>query len=410
MKKRANGEGSVYQRKDGLWAAAVSLGCGKRKVVYCQSQAEAVYALHQAQHARLFGTLTSTRNETVEDFLLKWLQYEVQPRVRERTYQTYRQVVTHDLLPALGHLTLQRLTSWNIQALYPQKRRQQVSPSTILKIHRILHRALNDAVKLGHVVRNVGQFVVLPPIQKQERVTRVLTVEQARHLLAVAKDDHLEALYVLALTTGLRQRELLALTWSDLDLTYGKLQVQRTLLGVSEGKAKVAAPKTPASRRCVRLTDLAIEALTRHHQQQRLIHQQRGRCKRLPEWVFCDHKGVPLQASHLVRHSFQPLLVKAGLPRMRFHDLRHSTATLLLTLGVHPKIVQELLGHSQIFVTLDIYSHILPTLQAEAMQHLNTVLGECPQEAEPEKSAALKTQSAQPEAERQDQDSMPSGD
>lgn len=159
----------------------------------------------------------------------------------------------------------------------------------------------------------------------------------------------------------------MALKWSDLDLTYGKLQVQRILLGVSEGKAKVAAPKTPVSRRCVQLPGLAIEALTRHHHQQCLTHQKRGRSQRTPEWVFCDHLGLPLQASHLVRHSFQPLLAKASLPPMRFHDLRHSTATLLLTLGVHPKIVLELVGHSQIFVILDIYSHVLPTLQAEAI-------------------------------------------
>ena len=159
MGKRANGEGSIYQRKDGKWVAALTLGAGKRKYFYRRSQADAVLALQQAQHARMLGTLTSTRNETVETFLLNWLQYEVQPKVRERTYQTYQQIVTRDLLPTLGRIALQKLTSWHIQALYQQKRQQQVAPSTIYKIHRVLHHALNDAVKLGHVVRNVGQFV-----------------------------------------------------------------------------------------------------------------------------------------------------------------------------------------------------------------------------------------------------------
>jgi site-specific recombinase XerD len=119
---------------------------------------------------------------------------------------------------------------------------------------------------------------------------------------------------------------------------------------------------------------LAIEALTRHAQRQQASRKNGRASKRAPEWVFCDALGVPLRASGMVRQSFQPLLVKAELPRIRFHDLRHSTATLLLTLGVHPKIVQELLGHSQIFITLDIYSHILPTLQDEAMQRLNQYL------------------------------------
>lgn len=374
MGKRANGEGSVYQRKQGQWVAAVSLGTGKRKYIYCRSQAEAVYALQYAQQSRLLGTLTSTRNETLETFLLKWLQYEIQPKVRERTYQTYQQVVRRHLLPVLGQIALQKLTSWDIQDLYEQKRREQIAASTIAKIHRMLSHALKDAVKLGHVLRNVSEFVELPAIKKQERVTQALTFEQARTLLAVAKDDPLEALYVLALTTGLRQGELLALKWSDLDLTYGKLQVQRALIRVKKGKAIIDTPKSPTSRRCIRLPQLAIEALTRHQRRQHLTHQKGTRSKRAPEWVFCDEQGVPLQATRLVRQSFQPLLAKAGLPSIRFHDLRHSTATLLFTLGVHPKIVQELLGHSQIFVTLDIYSHILPTLQEEAMQRFNEVL------------------------------------
>jgi integrase len=193
-------------------------------------------------------------------------------------------------------------------------------------------------------------------------------------LLKAVQDDPLEALYVLALTTGMRQGELLALKWGDLDLTHGKLQVRRTLLRVHDGEAKVAEPKSPTSRRCIQLTDLALAALQRHAYRQHAAQKAGWVPKRLPEWVFCDEDGLPLRAGGMVRQSFQPLLVKANLPRIRFHDLRHSTATLLLTLGVHPKIVQELLGHSQIFVTLDVYSHILPTLQGEAMQQLNTLL------------------------------------
>jgi site-specific recombinase XerC len=138
-------------------------------------------------------------------FLLNWLQYQVQPLVRERTYQTYHQTVTQDLLPSLGRIALQKLTHWHIQRLYQQKRRQHAAPSTIHKIHRILRHALNDAVKLGHVSRNVGQDVELPAERKRERAAQALTVEQARQLLAAAQDDPLEALYVLALTTGMRQ-------------------------------------------------------------------------------------------------------------------------------------------------------------------------------------------------------------
>jgi integrase len=373
-RKRANGEGTIYHRKDGRWAAIISLGAGMRKTYYRQTRDEALLALQQAQHARMQGTLTSTREETVETFLLNWLQYQIQPKVRERTYQTYHQTVMQDLLPSLGQIALQKLTHWHIQRLYYQKKRQRAAPSTIHKIHRILRHALNDAVKLGHALRNVGQDVELPPEKKRERATQALTIEQARKLLAGAQDDPLEPLYVLALTTGMRQGELLALKWSDLDLTYGKLQVQRTLIRVRGGKATVAEPKSPTSRRCIQLTQLAIDALQRHAQRQQAARKNRRASKRIPEWVFCDARGVPLRANGVVRQSFQPLLAKAELPRIRFHDLRHSTATLLLMLGVHPKIVQELLGHSQIFITLDIYSNILPTLQGEAMQRLNQCL------------------------------------
>ncbi|HEU5380024.1 MAG TPA: hypothetical protein VFV38_31765 [Ktedonobacteraceae bacterium] len=124
MGKRANGEGTIHQRKDERWVAALTLGSGKRKYFYRRSQAEAVLALQQAQHARMLGTLTSTRNETVEIFLLNWLKYEVQPQVRERTYQTYRQIVMRDLLPVLGRIALQKLASWHIQEFYQQKRQQ----------------------------------------------------------------------------------------------------------------------------------------------------------------------------------------------------------------------------------------------------------------------------------------------
>jgi integrase len=374
MGKRANREGSVYQRKDGKWVAALRLGPGKRKHFYYRSQAEAVLTLHHAQHARMLGTLTSTRNETVETFLLNWLQYELQPKVRERTYQMYQQIVTQHLLPSLGRIALQKLTSWHIQELYQHKRRQQVAPSTIYKIHRILHHALNDAVKLGHVLRNVGQFVELPPVNKRERVTQALTFEQARTLLSTAQNDPLEALYVLALTTGMRQGELLAPKWSDLALTYGKLQVQRTLVRVRQDHAIVAEPKSPTSRRGIHLPQLAIDALTRHAQRQQAILKKGGLSTSASAWVFCDEKGIPLRATSLIRQSFRPLLARAGLPQIRFHDLRHSAATLLLTLGVHPKIVQKLLGHSQMFVTMEVYSHILPTLQGEAMRQLHNAL------------------------------------
>lgn len=193
-----------------------------------------------------------------------------------------------------------------------------MAPSTIAKIHRILHHALTDAVRLGHVMRNVSQFVKLPPVNKRERVTQALTLEQARTLLSAAQDDPLEALYVLALTTGMRQGELLALKWRDLDLTYGKLQIQRTLLRVSGGKTIVSEPKSPTSHRCIHVPQLAIEALHRHAQRRRVTRQRGGRSKQTPEWVFCDDEGSPLRATRLI-FFLRPLHILEGLISIAEH-------------------------------------------------------------------------------------------
>jgi integrase len=174
----------------------------------------------------------------------------------------------------------------------------------------------------------------------------------------------------------MRQRELLALTWDDIDFTTGKIQVRRSLNRSSQKQPGGLASelKTVSSRRCIQLTPMALDALQRHALQQKHLQGAAKREQGEEHWVFCTTRGKPLRASSLIRSSFRPLREKAGIPPIRFHDLRHTTATLLLSMGTHPKIVQELLGHSQIIVTLEIYSHILPPLQEETMLQFNTLL------------------------------------
>jgi integrase len=218
---------------------------------------------------------------------------------------------------------------------------------------------------------------VYPPRQpKGHSIAQSLTIAEAKRFIAAAQGDELEALYVLAITTGMRQGELLALTWEDIDFTAGKLQVRRSLNRSSQKQAGGVASelKTVSSRRCIQLTPMALDALQRHALQHKHLQEEAKREKGEERWVFCNTQGKPLRASSLIRSSFRPLLEKASLPPIRFHDLRHTTATLLLSMGTHPKIVQELLGHSQIIVTLEIYSHILPPLQGEAMLQFNALL------------------------------------
>ncbi|HEY4036227.1 MAG TPA: site-specific integrase [Ktedonobacteraceae bacterium] len=346
---------------------------GKRKYLYHQTQAKAVVALQQANYSKLQGTLKQTRDETMEEFLLNWLHTCIQPRVRERTYQSYHDLITKHLLPTVGHVRVHKLTSGHIQKLYDLKRHENYAPQTIRNIALLLRRALDKACQLQYLFQNVCRTVTLPHVPKANSM-RSLTIEQAKLFLTAVKGDPLEALYVLALTTGMRQGELLALKWDDIDLTHGNIQVRHTLIRIPRQGVVLSEPKTPSSRRCIHLTTIALEALKQFFLQQEHAKREPGTQRGNHQWVFCNEEGNPLDGGNLLRRSFRPLLNQANLPAIRFHDLRHSTATLLLALGTHPKIVQELLGHSQISMTLDIYSHVLPTLQERAMTHLNTLL------------------------------------
>ncbi len=184
----------------------------------------------------------------------------------------------------------------------------------------------------------------------------------------------LEALYVLALTTGMREGELLALQWKDLDMAGGSLQVRRKVSRITNKGFVVSEPKTAKSRRNIPLAPRTLEALKRHRVRQNEQRLALGDAWEDQGLIFANSLGKPLEVSNMTRRSFRPLLVKAGLPQIRFHDLRHSCATLLLSMGIHPKVVQERLGHSQISVTLDTYSHVLPSMQEEAAQRLDALL------------------------------------
>jgi integrase len=230
---------------------------------------------------------------------------------------------------------------------------------------------MEQALRWGLLPRNVSEAVDPPKARREE--IRPLSADEARRLLEEACGDRLEALYVLAVQCGLRQGELLGLRWEDVDLESGTLQVRRTLTTTKDGP-EFTAPKTAKGRRSIKLTAGAVDALERHHDRQ---FEETSRLARL--WqdyglVFATTTGTPLNPSNLVSRSFKPLLKRAGLPVIRFHDLRHTCATLLLSRGVHPKLVQELLGHATIAITLDTYSHVLPGMGDQIANAMEDVL------------------------------------
>lgn len=314
-------------------------------------------------------TLAVGPKQTVKQFLEHWLEEVHKPNIRQGSYVRYRTNLKYHILPVIGDVQLQRLTSQQVQSLYSQKIKEGLSASYIHSIHGLLHEALDQAVKWKLISINPCDSVTLPRLVRYE--IHPLTREQAQKMLSTAKGHPLEGLLTMALATGMRKCELLCLRWEDVNLDDMSLQVRRTVAKYKGGYVE-SEPKTAGSRRKIILPQFVIDTLKQHR-----VHQLEARLKMGDAWidrdlVFCNVNGDYYPFATLDQQ-FKALLKKAGLPLIRFHDLRHSAATLLLTMGVHPKVVQELLGHSQIRMTLDTYSHVLPSMQQEAMSKLDDV-------------------------------------
>lgn len=365
--RRGNGEGSIYQRPDGRWTAQVTVGYnaqGKRvrKTVYGESKGEVQEKLTRLQNSKLDGMLTDTGRLKVAAYLDRWLADVARPTIRATTHVSYEGLIRNHISPRIGGIKLDKLTPAHVQGLYSALERDGASSTIRRQCHVVLNRALKQAVQWGMVPRNVCSAAKRP--RDEEKEIQPLTAEQAQALLNAAAGNRLEALYVVAVTTGMRLGELMGLQWGDVDLEAGAIQVRRTLQEVG-GKFSLVETKTKKSKRKVDLPKLAVDALHEHRKRQLAAGHLAG------GYVFTDTAGGHLRRSNVHRYSYKPLLKRAGLPTIRFHDLRHTAATLLLLDGVHPKIVQERLGHSKIGVTLDTYSHVLPTMQKEAAARLD---------------------------------------
>jgi integrase len=239
-------------------------------------------------------------------------------------------------------------------------------------MHETLHKALKQAVRWGYMTKNPADDVDAPRVHTEE--VHPLTRDEARRFLKVIRGDRLEALYVLALHTGLRQGELLALRWEDVDIEEKTLIVRRTITK-DGGKLLIGSTKTAKGRRTVKLTRDAAEALREHLTRQLEEIDGLGDYYQPGGLVFATMKGTLLNPSNLRKRSFAPLLVRAGLPHMTFHQLRHTAATILLLKNVNPKIVSEMLGHASIAITLDTYSHVLPNMQDSAVAAMEEAFG-----------------------------------
>lgn len=374
MSRRGAGEGTIYRRNDGRWEASVHLGYmnGKRRrrSIYGKTRREVQDKLAAALRDHEQGIAAPRRADTVGRFLERWLVDVAKPRVRPSTYSSYAGIVHRHLVPGLGGQPLGQLGPAQVQAFMNHKLAAGLSPRRVQYLHAVLRAALAQAVKWSLVGRNVAELVDAPRVPRS--VITPLSVDHARALLAEAGNDRLRALYLVAVLTGLRQGEALGLRWCDVDLEARQLHVRNALQRV-DGKLVLVEPKTERSRRLLALPDVVVAALREHRRRQLEERLVAGSSWVDNDYVFPTTIGTGLDAATATR-AFQRALARAGLPRQRFHDLRHSAASFMLSQGVPLRVVMEQLGHSQISLTANLYSHVMPSLKREAADRMDAVL------------------------------------
>jgi integrase len=370
MSKRGSNEGSIYKRaSDGRWVGAVSDN-GQRKVIYGLTRgavAERMKALLAAQQK---GTRITTRDRlSVGAFLTTWI-VGMRANVRMSTWLRYSELVRTHLVPRIGRIPLTRLEPKDLSEMYATMLVDGFAPRTAGHAHRVLGRALRDAEVGGLIHRNAARLVSPPRVPRKEMQT--LTGEQVRVLIEAAKTNRLGALFVVAVASGARMGELSALCWRDVDLTRGAIRITATLTETEHGYV-VGETKTASSRRTISVGSTATAALKAHRIGQAEERLRYGLGKASAEdFVFSDPLGRPVQhASRLLTS----LLERAGLPRVRAHDLRHTCATLLLEAGAHPRIVAERLGHSTPALVMNTYGHVTERMQEQATAAIDRVLG-----------------------------------
>lgn len=375
MSRRGPNEGSVYQRQDGRWEGAVHMGYldGKRvrKFVIAATRTEAVAKMALVLKARDEHRPVPNQQERLGPFLRRWLDEVARPTLRASTYASYDDILRCHLIPGLGRVAIAKLAPAEVQSFLNRKLASGLSPRRVVYIHAVLRRALVTAEKWGLASRNVAKLVDPPRVPRHEITP--LTPAQARQLIDAAADDRLLGLWVTALATGLRQGELLALRWDDVDLEAATLRVRHTLARVG-GKLVLLEPKTDRSRRTVALPEVAIAALRAHRTRQRMERLVAGSRWQDTGHVFATSVGTPIEAARVTR-CFALALERAGLPRVRFHDLRHAAATFLLAQGFTLEDVKNLLGHSSIVLTSNTYGHVLAQRQQQLARGMDAVLG-----------------------------------
>lgn len=321
------------------------------------------------------GTAVDPAKMTVGEYLEHWLVVHAKPNVRESTFIRYRNHLAQ-VIPRIGHHRLGKLTKAHIQASlttmadtgnrqdHHKDKPAELSPATVRSIYQTLNRALKRAVEWGYIAVNPASMVRPGRVSRPE--IHDWDTDQLRHFLQETKDDRVWGpIWLQSIATGMRRGELLGLDWRQVDLQCGRIHITRTLYAIQQRQPVFHEPKTARGRQVIPTDAHCVAALTAHHRAQQEQRQRLGNAWRDHDLVFTVGHGGPIRGNH-VSFRFRQLAKSADLPVIRFHDLRHSHATMLLRDGVPVKVVSERLGHESITVTLDVYSHVLPDMQQMA--------------------------------------------
>jgi integrase len=370
--------GGITKRSKNSYSIAISLGkdnvTGKYKYLWesikgSRKDAEKRRAelLHQLDN----GTFIRPSKTTLAEYLEGWLSEYAKNNLSPRGFERYAGIIRQHLIPEMGNITLTQLRSEHIQRHYNTIRNHGLSAGTVRYHHAVIHKALQTAIKRGLLNRNVADGVDVPRNGHTEMQT--WDEYEVNRFLDAAKDSLYYALFHTALYTGMRRSELLALRWLDLDFIFGQVSVSRSLHHLKDGSYVFTQPKSDKSKRTIALSSFAIVALRDHREKQEAIRAAIGKPLTDDDLVFSTPEGMPLRPNTITR-AWVMLAAKAGVKSIRLHDARHTHASLMLKQGIHPKIVQERLGHATIQMTLDTYSHVTPGLQQAAAESFDRLL------------------------------------
>jgi integrase len=368
-------DGSIIED---TWLVRIFLGReshGKRKYfskTIHGTKKDAQKYLNAKLREKDLGIFVEPGTETLSKYLDRWLTDVAKPRLRETTFEGYEWIANKYIKKYLGTMKLSQLQGYQIQKFYNDLQRQGLSPRTVRYSHSVLSSALKQAVRWKMIFQNPCAECDLPKAQHAEM--KCYTPAEVRVFLETAKTNKHYVLFLLIIQTGMRPEEYLGLQWKDVDLEEGVLSVRRAVKIRKGGGFYFTEPKTNKSRRSIPLSESVVTALKAHRHDQLTAKMKIRDCYQENDLVFATEIGTPLLIENLRLRHFEKIRVEAKLPKIRLYDLRHTTATLLLSAGENPKVVSERLGHASIVLTLDTYSHVLPTMQKEATSKLEKMM------------------------------------